>query len=55
MEQFQRLGKTPTNPNSVWEELKSRLESWNACYLSVQEIVSSNSLSKYVHIRYTEL
>jgi hypothetical protein len=53
MEQFQHLGKTPKNQNSVREELKGRLELGNACYHSVEGLLYS--LSKYVQIRYREL
>jgi len=36
------------NPNSVQEEIKSRLKSGNACYHSVQNVLSSCLLSKYL-------
>ena len=32
---FRYLGKTLTYQNSILEEIKSRLKSGNACYLSV--------------------
>jgi hypothetical protein len=32
LEQFQYLGSTLTNRNSIQEEIKSRLKSGNACY-----------------------
>jgi len=35
VEEFQYLGTTLTNQNSVAEEIKSRLNSGNACYRSV--------------------
>jgi len=47
MEEFKYLGTTLTNQNSIQEEIKSRLKSGNACYHSVQFILSSNLLSKY--------
>jgi hypothetical protein len=37
MEQFKYLGTNLTNQNSIEEEIKSRLKSWNACYYSVQK------------------
>ena len=46
VEQFKYLGTTLTNQNSIQEEIKSRLKSGNACYHSVQNILSSSLLSK---------
>jgi hypothetical protein len=43
------------NKNSIQEEIKSRLKSGNACYHSVQNLLSSSLLSKDLKIRYTEL
>jgi hypothetical protein len=40
-----------TNQNSVHEEIKSRLMSGNACYNSVQNLLSSSLLSKNVNIK----
>ena len=34
----------------VWEEIKSRLKSGNACYLSVQNLLSSSLLTKNLRI-----
>ena len=45
MEEFQYLGTTLTNQNSIQEEIKSRLKSGNACYYSVQNLLSSRLLS----------
>ena len=45
-EGFKYLGKTLTNQNCVAEEIKSRLRSGNACYHSVQKLLSSELLSK---------
>jgi len=50
VEEFKYLG---TNQNSIQEEIKSRLKSGNACYHSVQNLLSSSLLSK--NLRYTEL
>jgi len=45
------LGTTLTNQNSIAEEIKSRLKSWNACYHSVQNRLSSRLLSKNIKIK----
>ena len=42
MEQFKYLGTTSMNQNSIPEEIKSRLKSGNACYHSVQNLLSSS-------------
>jgi hypothetical protein len=51
VEQFKYLGTTPTNQNSIREEIKSRLKLGNACYHSVQNLLSSSLLSKGVKIK----
>ena len=43
--------KTLTNQNSNQEEIKSRLKSENACYHSVQNLLSSSLLSKNLKIK----
>jgi len=45
VEEFKYLGTNVTNQNSIQEEIKSRLKSGNACYHSVQKILSSSLLS----------
>jgi len=56
VEQFKYLGTTITYQNSIQEEIKSRLKSGNACYRSVQNLLSSSLLSKNLKIKgYTEL
>jgi len=39
------------NQNSIQEKIKSRLKSGNACYYSVQNILSSSLLSKNLKIK----
>ena len=51
VEKFQYLGTTLTNKNSIAEEIKNRLKSRNACYHSVQNLLSSRLLSKNVKIK----
>jgi len=46
VDEFKYLGTTITNQNSIQEEIKSRLKSGNACYHSVQNVLSSSLLSK---------
>ena len=55
VEDFIYLGTTLTNQNSIQEEIKCRLRSGNACYHSVQNILSSRLLSKNLNIGYAEL
>jgi hypothetical protein len=51
VEEFKYLGTTLKNQNSIQEEIKSILKSGNACYYSVQNILSSRLLSKNLKIR----
>jgi len=46
VEEFKYLGTILTNQNSIGEEIKSRLRSGNACYHSVQNLLSSRLLPK---------
>jgi hypothetical protein len=48
---FKYLGTTVTNQNLIQEEIKRRLNSGNACYHSVQNLLSSRLLSKNLKIR----
>ena len=50
VEEFKYLGTTLTFQNSTVEEIKSRLRSGNACYHSVQNLLSSRLLSKNLKI-----
>ncbi|PNF39950.1 hypothetical protein B7P43_G16663, partial [Cryptotermes secundus] len=49
--QFRYLETTITNQNLIQEEIKRRLNSGNACYHSVQNLLSSRMLSKNIKIR----
>ena len=51
VEEFQYLGIILTYQNSIAEEIKSRLRSGNACYHSVQNLLSSRLLSKNLKIK----
>jgi hypothetical protein len=50
LEQFRYPGTTLTNKNCIHEEIKSRSKSENACYHSLQNILSSSLLSKNAKI-----
>ena len=51
VKEFKYLGTALTNQNSIAEEVKSRLKSGNACYHSVQNLLSSRLLSKNLKIK----
>jgi len=51
VEEFKYLGTTLAYENSIQGEIKSRLKSENACYHSVQNLLSSSLLSKNLKIR----
>jgi len=51
VEEFKYLRTTLTNQNSIQEEIKSRLKLGNACYYSVQNLLSSRLLSKNLKIK----
>jgi hypothetical protein len=48
---FKYLGMTPTNQNDICDEIKSRLNSGNACYYSVQNLLSSLIMSKNLKMK----
>jgi sorting nexin-29 len=48
---FKHLGMTLTNQNDIHDEIKSRLNSGNACYYSVQNLLSSRFISKNLKIK----
>jgi hypothetical protein len=54
MSQFKYLGTTVTDQNLIQEEIKRRMNSVNACYNSVQNLLSSRLLSKNLKIRMYE-
>ena len=51
VEEFKYLGTTLTNKNSIQKEIKSRLKLGNACYYSVQNLLSSSLLSEKLKIK----
>jgi hypothetical protein len=48
---FKYLWTTLTNQNDIHDEIKSRLNSLNVCYCSVQNLLSSRLISKYLNIK----
>jgi hypothetical protein len=48
---FKDLRMTLTNQNDIHDEIKSRLNSENACYYSVQNVFSSRLISKNLKIK----
>jgi hypothetical protein len=48
---FKYLGTTLTNQNDIQDEMKSRLNSGNACYYSVQNLLSSRLISTNLKIK----
>jgi len=55
VEEFKYLGTNLTYQNSIQEVIKSRLKSGIACYLSVQNLLSSSCYQKMLRLKYTEL
>jgi hypothetical protein len=51
VEEFKYLGTMLTDQNSIQKEIKNRLKSGNACYHSVQNLLSSRLLSKNLKIK----
>jgi len=51
VEEFKYLGTTLTNKNSIAEEINSKLRSGNACYHSVQNLLSSRLISKNLKMK----
>jgi hypothetical protein len=48
---FKYLERTITDQNGIHDEIKSRLNSRNACYYSVQNLLSSHLISKNLKIK----
>jgi hypothetical protein len=48
---FKYLGTTLTDQNCMQEEIKSRLNSGNACYHSGQSLLSSRLLSRNIKVK----
>jgi hypothetical protein len=48
---FKYLATTLTNQNDIHDEIKSRLNLGNACYYSVQNLLSSRLISKNLKIK----
>ena len=51
VEEFKYLETTLKNQNSIQEEIKGRLKSLNACYHTVQNLLSPSLLSKNLKIK----
>ena len=51
VEDFKYLETTLKNQNSIQEEIKSRVKSVNACYHSVQNLLSPSLLPKNLKIK----
>jgi hypothetical protein len=48
---FKYSGTTLTDQNCMQEEIKSRQNSWNDCYYSVQSLLCSRLLSRNVKVK----
>jgi hypothetical protein len=53
--QFKYLGMKMTNEILIQEEIKNRMNSGNACYHSVHNLLSSRSLSRNEKSQYTKV
>jgi len=51
VEEFKYLGTTLRSQNSIQEEIKCKLKLGNACYYSVQNLLSSRMLSKNLKMK----
>ena len=48
---FRYLGVTVTNTNDIREKIKRRINMGNACYFSLEKILSSRLLSKKLKVK----
>jgi hypothetical protein len=48
---FKYLGTTPTNQSDIHDEIKNSLNSWNACYYSVQKLLFCRLILKNLKIK----
>ncbi|KAJ4447597.1 hypothetical protein ANN_09604 [Periplaneta americana] len=55
VEKFKYLGATVTNINDTREEVKHRINMRNACYYSVEKLLSSSLLSKNLKVRINKI
>ena len=51
MEKFSYLGVTVTNTKDIREDMKCRINMGNACYYSLEKILSSYLLSKKLKVK----
>ena len=51
VEKFRYLGVTLTNTSDIREEIKRRINMGNACYYSLEKILSSHLLSKKLKVK----
>ena len=51
VEKFRYLGVAVTNTNEIREEIKRRINMENACYYSLEKILSSRLLSKKLKVK----
>ena len=51
VEKFGYLGVTVTNTNDIREDIKRRINMGNACYYSLEKILSSRLLSKKLKVK----
>ncbi|KAJ4448731.1 hypothetical protein ANN_00122 [Periplaneta americana] len=51
VEKFKYLGATVTNINDTREEIKRRINMGNACYYSIEKLLSTSLLSKNLKVR----
>ena len=51
VDEFKYLGTTFTHQNSIQEDIKFRLKAGNACYHSIQNLLSSSLLFKNLKVK----